>query len=91
MERHSVQTEHTLLHLEAGRVVAWRGRSSLRQTRPEVPTCAHANVYRASVAARADLKSVTYACLLPDPGLIAAYRALALHRHPVPVVTSLNS
>lgn len=32
MERHSVQTEHALMHLEAGRVADWRGRRSLRQT-----------------------------------------------------------
>lgn len=88
MERHSVQTEHTLKQAEwqTGGV---EGASDRHM--PEVPACAHANVYRAPVAARADLKSVTYACLLSDPRLIAVYRALALHRHPVPAVTSLNS
>lgn len=33
MEKHSVQTEHTLMHLEAGRVADWRGGAGLRQTR----------------------------------------------------------
>lgn len=88
------KTEHTLAHSHRGtqRQAGGRpeGHRSLRQTwvrRAPVTVCVQ------SLNSRQGRPHVCATCAwpLPDPGPVAEYRVSALHRHPVPAVTSLGS
>lgn len=62
------------------------GRLGLRETRS-----AHLHPCESQQQSGETPSLHTYACPLPGPNLVAVYGALALHRHPVPAVTSLGS